>query len=562
MKTILILEDDIGVAQSIQLELEKFGHKTFLVDTFQKADDVLKNQTIDLMIICFKLSTDDADSCDWIRRRESKKLLTPPFVFSIEQLKLNERIALEMREVGARDCLLKGPMLITCVTHIIKRTLKEIEQEENFALSQRALEESEKRYRMLFEKNPEPMLIVSKDFRFLEVNDAALKYYGYSRKEFLSLTVADIKPQEDIESMYESVSRAFKTKKLKKTISRHVKKNGELMITEVTPSLIEWQGQIASHVLVYDITEKTRTQEMLQQKRIRLRKVLEESTRFIQVQSGKIDFVKITDIMMEISGAKVVAFSRFIDNGETYITKGFSGLGNFAENSMNILGFNLLEKVWKTDLTFSSTLKNGTIQYLKNIKELKDRVFSTTIIQIITDTFNVGEIVLVPVLHKGQLMAVFTLIFKKGDEFSDAEVIELFSNQVALYIARVRADRAVLKSQEKYRYLFENNPQPMMIIDVESLLVLEVNNAALGLYGYTKEEFLKLKLLDLRSAEEISALIDSLPEFKKDKEMSATTIHQTKNNDFYQVELSSTPIIFEDKNARHLLILKHTKLEK
>lgn len=118
----------------------------------------------------------------------------------------------------------------------------------------------------------------------------------------------------------------------------------------------------------------------------------------------------------------------------------------------------------------------------------------------------------------------------------------------------------MLKSQEKYCYLFENNPQPMMIVDVESLFVLEVNAAALELYGYTKEEFLNLKLLDLRSAEEVSGLIDSLSEFKRDKEMSMTTIHQTKNNDSYQVELSSSPIIFEDKKARHLLIVRHTKL--
>ena len=253
MKKILILEDNIGIARSIQLELEKSGYKAFPADAIQKADDILENQTIDLMIIGFELLS-DANSCDWIQSRNSKKLLTPPFVVSTEQL--NEKIALEIKKMGASDYLLKGSMLISCMNHVVNRVLKEIEQKEKITSSQRALEESEKRYRMLFEKNPEPMLIVSKDFRFLEVNDAALKHYGYSRKEFLSLTIADIKPQEDIESMYESVSRAFNTKKLTKAISRHVKKNGELMITEVTPSFIEWQGQIASHVLVNDITEK------------------------------------------------------------------------------------------------------------------------------------------------------------------------------------------------------------------------------------------------------------------------------------------------------------------
>ena len=90
-------------------------------------------------------------------------------------------------------------------------------------------------------------------------------------------------------------------------------------------AVIHWMaGQIASHVPVNDITEKPGHKKCCN-KRIRL--VVLEST-LIQVQTGK--EAKITDIMMEISGAKVVAQS-IIDNGETYITKGFSGLGNFAK---------------------------------------------------------------------------------------------------------------------------------------------------------------------------------------------------------------------------------------
>jgi len=277
MKKILIIEDDISIAQLIQLELEESGYETFWADTFQKADNVLENQIINLMIVGFKLSA-DANSCDWIRSRKSKKLLIPPFIISTEQL--NERVTLEIKKLGARDYLLKDSTLISCMANIVKRALKEIEQEEKIALSKQALKENETKYRMLFERNPEPMFIVNEDLQFLEVNGAAVKHYGYSRKEFLALTFTGIRPQEDIQLLHERVKQILNKKKLIKYVSRHVKKNGELIVVETTSALIRWKGQIAAHILINDITEKTKTQEKLQQKRIRLRRVLEELALF------------------------------------------------------------------------------------------------------------------------------------------------------------------------------------------------------------------------------------------------------------------------------------------
>src|SRR5690554_3535456 len=140
MKRILIVEDDTGIAQLIQLELEESGYETLWADTFQQADDILESQTINLMVVDFKLSA-DANAHDWIRNRKSKKLLLPPFIISTGQG--DERIAVEMMKMGARDYLLKDSMLISRLTNIIKRVLKEIEQDEKIALSKRVLQENE-----------------------------------------------------------------------------------------------------------------------------------------------------------------------------------------------------------------------------------------------------------------------------------------------------------------------------------------------------------------------------------------------------------------------------------
>ncbi len=62
-----------------------------------------------------------------------------------------------------------------------------------------ALRKSEAQYRLLFESNPQPMWVYDlTTFRFLAVNDAAVRHYGYSRAEFLDMTIKDIRPPEDV----------------------------------------------------------------------------------------------------------------------------------------------------------------------------------------------------------------------------------------------------------------------------------------------------------------------------------------------------------------------------
>ena len=66
-------------------------------------------------------------------------------------------------------------------------------------MRRQALKDSERRYRTLFESNPHPMWVYDvESLKFLTVNDAAVAHYGYSREEFLAMTIMDIRPVEDI----------------------------------------------------------------------------------------------------------------------------------------------------------------------------------------------------------------------------------------------------------------------------------------------------------------------------------------------------------------------------
>ena len=119
---------------------------------------------------------------------------------------------------------------------------------------------------------------------------------------------------------------------------------------------------------------------------------------------------------------------------------------------------------------------------------------------------------------------------------------------------RIDAFETIRINEAKYRYMFHNNPQPMWIYDFETLTFLEVNEAAINHYGYTKEEFLSMTLKDIRPKDEIEKLIATLKSANCTFNKSVEIRHKKKNGDLIFVEIISHSIIFNQREARHVLI--------
>jgi two-component system cell cycle sensor histidine kinase/response regulator CckA len=135
--------------------------------------------------------------------------------------------------------------------------------------AERKLRESEQQYRLLFDSNPHPMWVYDEDtLRYLAVNDAAVVQYGYSREDFLSMTVRDVLRPEDLPAF----DAGMDTRRRERAGSfhsprvwRHVAKDGRLFHVEVSGSPIDFKGRRAWLTLVTDITEKKRLEEQLLQ---------------------------------------------------------------------------------------------------------------------------------------------------------------------------------------------------------------------------------------------------------------------------------------------------------
>jgi diguanylate cyclase (GGDEF)-like protein/PAS domain S-box-containing protein len=138
--------------------------------------------------------------------------------------------------------------------------------------AQKALQESEQRYRALFEANPHPMWIYDLEtLRFLAVNDAAVDRYGWSREEFLSMSIRDIRPPEEMPKLLDAVADAGGGGLYRSGIWRHLRKDGSVMLVEVSSHALEFEGRPARAVLVSDVTEQVRAQESLQESEERFR---------------------------------------------------------------------------------------------------------------------------------------------------------------------------------------------------------------------------------------------------------------------------------------------------
>jgi PAS domain S-box-containing protein len=198
------------------------------------------------------------------------------------------------RTVHAQLSLYKGLafVLVTglLLTWLLNRELRAREHD------QAALRDSEARYRQLFDANPQPMWVYDiETLRFLAVNDAAIACYGWSRSEFLSMTIADIRPPEDLPRLKDHVAQSVTHDLVSAGIWRHRKRDGTLIDVEILRHAMQFRGSNAALVLARDVTERVRSE-----------RAIRDSERFVR---STLDSLPAGIAILDESGA-IVAVNR------------------------------------------------------------------------------------------------------------------------------------------------------------------------------------------------------------------------------------------------------------
>jgi len=125
------------------------------------------------------------------------------------------------------------------------------------------LQSSEAQYRLLFEADPQPMWVFDQQtLQFLAVNEAAVAQYGYSPDEFLSLTIIDIRPEQDRAKLLSTGTRP-RTGLIVGSTWQHRRKNGDLIWVEITSHQVIFDRRPAELVLAKNVTKRKQAEAQL-----------------------------------------------------------------------------------------------------------------------------------------------------------------------------------------------------------------------------------------------------------------------------------------------------------
>jgi len=361
--------------------------------------------------------------------------------------------------------------------------------------------EALERYRQLFQNNPVPMWIYDPEtLQIFDANRVAADTYGYTADEFLSLTLKDICPDEPLQ-FTPGISDTEVPHAYEPVLLKHRRKDGSLIDVETNTDELTLNGRRVKRVLARDVTERIRNEEARRRSEEHFKRIIEHSSygKLLIDGSGKICLV----------------------NGEIEKQFGY----NRNELLGKDLGVLIPERFRHNHSRFVQAFKENPIpRSMGTGRELfglrKDQ-----------SEFPV-EIGLNP-LASGQEMMILATI---------TDITE-----------RKQAETELRRSEERYRELFENNPLPMWVYDTDALVFLAVNDAACRQYGYSSDEFLLMKITQIRPEEEVSDLMENLEKTDGSLQKSGDWRHRRKDGSELYVEITSHELNFLGRKARLVL---------
>lgn len=276
---ILIIESNSEDYTIIQNHLSK-GFKSpgiFHAKTFAQGQKKIKSDSpIDLVLLNVS-SFDNHNEC-FLADLKALCALIPVIVLADSD---NQDFASQTMAFGVFDYLLTEEL---SASQLYKSITYTIERDKNL----KKLRESEERYKSLFQLTPLSKFIYdSKTLEFLDVNEAAIKHYGYSREEFLTMTALDIRPPEEHKTLRKALEEYADQGIVRKKSFKHLKKNGEVIDVEVESNEIIFEGRPSRLVLSLDVTERVQAEKALRASEKRFKSLIQEGVDLISIISAE-----------------------------------------------------------------------------------------------------------------------------------------------------------------------------------------------------------------------------------------------------------------------------------
>ena len=200
---------------------------------------------------------------------------------------MGDESAVDCIKQGVADYVLKDRLAQLPVA--VRRALEEKSFRDAHAFMLEMLQQSEEGFRLLFASNPLPMWVYDREtLAFLQVNDAAVAKYGYSRLDFFGMKITDIRPAEDLPRLMDYLGNPHETV-LSSGEWRHRLRDGTVIDVEIDSHAIDYGGRQAVLVVMKDVTSRKRAEE----ENLRLVTAIEQSAEGVVITdpNGVMEYV-------------------------------------------------------------------------------------------------------------------------------------------------------------------------------------------------------------------------------------------------------------------------------
>ncbi|HVG15516.1 MAG TPA: PAS domain S-box protein [Chitinophagaceae bacterium] len=359
---------------------------------------------------------------------------------------------------------------------------------------------SERRFRALFEYSQDGIALLSDTGTIINVSPSIEKILGLTKDELLGTNRLDYIHPDDVHIIWETVAGIIREPLKSKTVEyRAHPKNGTQKCLECTYTNLLSEPAIEAIVLNFrDITDRKNAENKLKESEAKYRKA--------QTQ-GKLGHWEWD-----------TATNQLVWSDEIYTMLGLDAdiASLDYEKFMDCIHSD--EKV-QTDLKIRHAMANNEGY------EIWPRV----------------------VLADGSVRNVYILAEPVKNQMGD---VVKFVGMVQDVTAQKQIEAELSLSEQNYRLLFEKSPVPFFMVDIPSLSFVEVNKAAIDLYGYSRQEFLSMNARDIRS-ENNDAFYAQLDDFNRKEEPQQNIVkHKKRNGEIIIVQLVTNYIFYNGKTVR------------
>lgn len=284
---ILILEDDTTDAELIKHELRNANitFTTKCVETKEAFQENLENFVPDIILADYTLPA--FDGCSALRIVK-EKCPDVPFIFVSGTI--GEDIAIESLKNGATDYVLKDS--ISRLVPAVHRALREIDEKIEYRKAQKALEESELRFRSVVQSANDAIILMDGRGSIVSWNTGARSIFGYTEKEVLGMSIMHIMPKQYKDhGQAGEVNLVGKTDIIGKNVESYgLRKDGSEFPLEISTAAWKTEEEMFYSVIIRDITERRRVEKQfeasLKEKEMLLREIHHRVKNNMQVISS------------------------------------------------------------------------------------------------------------------------------------------------------------------------------------------------------------------------------------------------------------------------------------